>query len=50
MITEEVSTREGTRRIGVVRVYLRDRGCMPLVVKDAEGLTRELGPPPSSGS
>jgi len=47
VITEEISTREGTRRIGVVRVYLRDRGCMPLVVSDPEGLARELGPPPS---
>ncbi|MEO2241537.1 MAG: hypothetical protein ABGY09_05640 [Euryarchaeota archaeon] len=34
---------EGKRRIRVVRVYLRDRGCMPMVVKRAEELARELG-------
>ncbi len=41
-----VRTREGERKVRWIRVYLRGRGCLPVVVRDAEGLARELGGPP----
>ncbi|MEO2241121.1 MAG: hypothetical protein ABGY09_03530 [Euryarchaeota archaeon] len=43
-VSRGVRTREGEVRW--VRVYLRGRGCLPVMVRDAEGLARELGGPP----
>ncbi len=42
-VSGRVRTREGEREVRWVRVYLRGRGCLPVVVRDAEGLARELG-------